>query len=108
MKSIYNSNSFYSLEQDCEYRFKMGEPFWHLYTDGNQSSIIFTSKADFKVGMNLIAISAIRHPNVKVFTFTLMNNHVHIIASGEKENCLIFFEYFKSKLQRYFARNGRC
>lgn len=107
MKSTYSSNSFYSLEQDCEYRFTMGEPFWHLYTDGNLTSIIFTSKADFKVGMNLIAVSAIRHPNVKVYTFTLMNNHVHIIASGVQEECLKFFEYFKSKLQRYFARNGR-
>jgi REP element-mobilizing transposase RayT len=86
----------------------MGEPFWHLYTDGNQSSIIFTSEADFKVGMNLIAVSAIRHTNVKVYTFTLMNNHVHIIISGNEDKCILFFEEFRSRLQRYFARNGRC
>lgn len=108
MKSTNCSNSFYNIEQNCEHKFIMGEPFWHLYTDGNQSSIIFTSEADFKVGMNLIAVSAIRHPNVKVYTFTLMNNHVHIIISGNEDKCILFFEEFRSRLQRYFARNGRC
>lgn len=108
MKNTNSGNSFYSLEQNCEHDFIINEPFWHLYTDGNQASIIFTSEADFIVGMNLMAVSTIRYPSIKVYTFTLMNNHVHLIISGDGNHCIEFFEYFRNRLQRYFARNGRC
>ena len=57
--------------------------------------------------MNLMATSALVCPKIKVFTFELMNNHVHVILSGPREECEKFFALFKAKLAKFFSRNGR-
>jgi hypothetical protein len=108
MKATTGNSSFLILEQNCEFLFSQNGPYWHLYTDGNKSDIIFTCKEDFIVGMNLLAVSAITNPDVRIYTFELMNNHLHIIMSGDRYRCRMLFTTFKKKLQRYFARNGKC
>lgn len=107
MKKDFDAVSFRDLEQDCEYRFMTGKPFWHLFTDGNKVDIIFSSVEDLKTGMNLLAVCCLRLPEVESFTFELMNNHLHIILSGDMDKCKELFEAFKSMLKRYFSRNGR-
>ena len=107
MINNFDAVSFRDLEQDCEYRFMTGKPFWHLFTDGNKVDIIFKSDEDFKAGMNLLAVCCLRFPDVIVLTFELMNNHLHMILSGLEERCRELFEAFKAMLRRYFARNGR-
>ena len=107
MKNDSVAGSFWDLERDCEFKFNQESPFWHLYTDGRKSDIIFSSKEDMIVGMNLIAISALSFTKIKIYTFELMNNHVHVILMGPRGECEKFFALFKSKLARFFARNGR-
>lgn len=107
MKTIVEAVSFRDLEQDCEYRFMNNAPFWHLYTDGTRNDIIFSSTEDFKAGMNIMGVCCLRSPYVKVLTFELMNNHLHIIMSGEKDRCMELFSMFKQLLRRYFTRNGK-
>ncbi len=107
MKTSIEAVSFRNLEQDCEFRFKKGEPFWHLYTDGSKADIIFSSNEDFKSGMNLLGVCALRTPEVKVYTFTLMNNHLHIILSGDPTKCRELFHMFRLMLQRHFIRSGK-
>lgn len=107
MKTILEAVSFRNLEQDCEHRFLIGGPYWHLYTNGNKADIIFCSDDDFKIGMNIIGICILRLSEVEVYTFELMNNHLHLILSGERRKCLELFETIKSMLKRYFRRNGR-
>ena len=107
MKNDSVAGSFWDLERDCEFKFSQESPFWHLYTDGRKTDMIFSSKNDMVVGMNLMAISALAFPNIKVYTFELMNNHVHIILKGPRDDCERFFALFKSKLARFFSRNGR-
>ena len=108
MKNDSVAGSFWDLERDCEFKFNQGSPFWHLYTDGHKSDIIFSTKEDMVVGMNLIAISVIAFPKIKVYTFELMNNHIHVILRGPRDECEKFFALFKSKLARFFSRNGRA
>lgn len=107
-KNSIDAVPFRDLEQDCEYRFMAGAPFWHLYTDGNNADIIFRTVEDFKTGMNMMAICTLRCPEVKVFTFELMNNHLHIILSGEKLKCVELFDMLRIRLQRYFIRRGNA
>lgn len=107
MKTDSVAGSFWDAERDCEFRFNQEGPFWHLYTDGHKNDIIFSCKEDMAVGMNLIAVSALAFPKIKVLTFELMNNHVHVILRGSCEDCEAFFALFKSKLAKFFARNGR-
>lgn len=93
-------------EMLCESAFAVGGPYWHLYTDGNQQSLLFADRQDMKVGMNLFAVSVVSH-SMKVYTFELMNNHVHVIFAGPQETGMEMFESFKIKLQRYFRKQKR-
>lgn len=107
MKRSIEAVSFRDLEQDCEYRFMRESPFWHLYTDGNTADIIFSSNEDFKSGMNILGVCCLRSPEIKVYTFTLMNNHLHIILSGNPQKCREMFDRFRLMLKRHFIRSGR-
>ena len=107
MKTSIEAVSFRDMEQDCEFRFQKDYPFWHLYTDGHKADIIFSDKEDFKSGMNLLGVCCLRSPEVKVYTFVLMNNHLHMILSGASSKVIELFDMFRLMLQRHFARSGR-
>ena len=107
MNTKTKAASFAAKEQECEYLFSTKGPFWHLYTDGNCSQILFCSEDDFKFGMNLMGICSGCFPEVRIYTFTLMNNHLHIILEGDKEEAENLFRMFRARLQRFFCVNGR-
>lgn len=94
MKDLYHTNSFESHM-----------PFWHLFTNGNEMQVIFSTAYDYKLAVNLLAISACLHPGVIILTFVLMSNHIHLVLSGEKDSCLAMFDCFKAKLMRALHDN---
>ena len=96
-----------SLEQQCEIMFEKSGPFWHLYTPGDSVEIIFADREDMLFGMNIVAICHSQHPEIGIYTFELMNNHVHFIMRGGKDECLDFFEAFKRRLRRWYQREDR-
>lgn len=101
------TETFYNREQEAEFLFNSEGPFWHLYTPGNLNSIIFTDDKDLKFAMNLIGQVAARVPEVEIYTFEVMNNHLHFILAGEEAKCRYFFELLKEKLGRYLRVKGR-
>ena len=106
MKNI-QSLSFAEKERICEASFLQEGPFWHLCTDGTKMQNIFTSKTEFETGMNLLAVSACRNPDVRIVAFELMSNHIHNILCGHKDACLRLFEDYKGRMKRVFKRAGR-
>lgn len=80
--------------------FNNHKPYWHLVTDGREMQDLFRSDEEFTFGINTLAASACRFPEIKIFTFVLMDNHVHIILSGDGEQCLQMFTQYKWKLSR--------
>lgn len=106
MKNI-QSLSFAEKERICEAVFLQEGPFWHLCTDGTKMQNIFTSEAEFETGMNLLAVSACRNPDVRIVAFELMSNHAHNILCGQKDACLRLFEDHKGRMKRVFKRAGR-
>ena len=46
---------FYEKEQKCEHLFRSEGPFWHLYTDGSKTDMLFAetvwgyAQADFRM-----------------------------------------------------------
>lgn len=93
-------------EEICENAFRRNGPFWHLYTPGDLTEIIFTCREEFVVGMNLVAVCLAAFPGLRILTFTLMNNHIHIILAGSREDALAFFDQFRKRLKRFLA--GAC
>lgn len=99
--------SYKEIELECEFRFGLNAQYWHLFTNGKTVDTVFDNREEFIVGMNLLAISKCHIPNVKIFTFNLMNNHLHIILAGHKDDCIRLFEDYKTRLKRYFSRKGQ-
>ena len=95
MTNFVSAEDFFSSSISC------GQRFWHLWTPENHQ-VLFTSEQDFKIGMNLIAISALLHPTVRVLTFELMSNHVHMTLSGTETAVHDLFNTFKKYLARHF------
>lgn len=99
--------NFFDAEAKCEALFSQSGPFWHLFTHGELSEIIFTNQEEFRVGMNFIGICADRCPDINVITFALMNNHIHIVMSGIETACQEMFDMFAAHLKMFFTRGKR-
>lgn len=96
-----------NTESACESAFRRNGPFWHLYTSGETMEIIFAGVADFLFGITLLGICAAAFPRCRILTFALMNNHLHVILAGSREDVLDFFQLYKKRLQRYISTGGR-
>ena len=94
-------------EEACELDFRRKGPYWHLYTPGDLTEILFTCKEEFLVGMNLVAVCLAAVPGLRLITFTLMNNHFHFIIAGNREDVTNFFLMYRKRLKRYLAGMGR-
>lgn len=93
-------------ERICENAFcQMGECY-HLWTPEN-FEIIFTNEADFKLGMSIIGICAKLFPDIKILTFELMTNHLHVTAVGYHDRIVAMFSTIKEMLKRCFKSQGR-
>ncbi len=73
---------------------------YHVYTNGLAKALWFHDEEDFIAGMNSVPACAIS-ADVRIYCFCLMNNHVHFILKGRKENCIKFIREFKRLSSRY-------
>lgn len=106
MPKVNSTLTWREAERMCEESFLSNGPFWHLPTDGNNQEIIFTNREDFVAAMNALAISFALFP-AKLISFELMHNHVHLILSGSRDDCVAAFKEFKRRLERHFMKRGR-
>ena len=83
--------------------------FYHCATEGLKDDVLFYSTAEFIAGVNRIALCMVRlgpdHP-VQVICFCLMDNHVHFILYGVKEDCLLFMESYKQATELWLRHHG--
>ncbi len=108
MSTISNTMAFSTKERGCEIRFSSKGKFYHMYTDGNSNHILFCSNEDFIYIMNLIGICSCHFKSVHIYTFAIMNNHLHFILECDQDNAEKMFAMLRGCLQRYYIRNGRC
>ena len=106
MKDLTSLN-FTQKEEICKRTFDKNGPYWHLYTDGTKMQDIFLGAEDYDVGMWILASAVCQVDGVEILTFELMGNHVHLILSGRREQCLQMFKLFKSRLARVMRKRGR-
>ena len=71
--------------------------FYHLFSDGFRTDVLFEDKKAFIAGMNMVALCFLKC-QVRILAFCLMDNHVHFILYGTLEECERFRDKF---LQRY-------
>ena len=100
--------TFAEKERECERRFEKSGPFWHLYTDGRIMGDFLCTEEDFKIAMTALAIATVLFKKVRIITFELMSNHIHLILNGEAEDCMRLFERLKARLKRILKTHERA
>lgn len=80
---------YFALESICQLRFQEAGPCFHVCTQ-EDLPIVFHNESEFKASMNVIALVCICCPEVKVYTFAVMDNHLHFLAAGREEVILDF------------------
>ena len=101
------TSEFAVKENFCEREFfELGECY-HLWTPEN-FEIIFTCGEDFKVGMSIVGIVAKLFPDIRVLTFEIMSNHLHLTAAGRLQRILEMFGSIREMLRRYFKSKERA
>ena len=77
--------SFREAEAKCEATFSYTKhDWWHLYTLGKETSIIFSDDDDYRYSMNQMAKCSSEFPELAIVAFELMSNHLHIVLTGEE------------------------
>ncbi|MBR5403218.1 MAG: hypothetical protein IK113_03220 [Bacteroidales bacterium] len=87
-----------------EYR-TLKKGYYHFCTDGLKGGLIFNNARQFAFGMFLMGLISILY-GVRIYAFTLMPNHIHIILSGTGIDCLKAFDYLKRKLSLRLVKDG--
>ena len=98
--------TFREREQSCEQTFLHSGQWWHLYTPGKETPVIFACSDDCRYAINLLARCSVECPPVHIAAFEIMSDHIHIAASGERDNLLAFFRLFRRRLARYFSNRS--
>ena len=106
MKKDFSALSFSEKERVCESIFIDNGPYWHVYTDGTKMQNIFCNEEDFIIGMWCLAAARHLCKSVRVITFELMGNHVHLIMAGTKEDCIKIFDLFATRLKKAFPKEN--
>jgi len=92
---------FINSERRCQVSFESVGPWYHLYTSGKTTGVILRDDDDFKYCMNLLARCCKEHPELIIVAFAIMDNHIHIVLSGDKAMIERMFAVFRRRLSRY-------
>ena len=98
--------SFRELELRCEMEFRELGNCWHIFTP-EKFPVVFGTRDDFKFGMNLIAVCAKVFPDIRILTFEIMSNHLHLTVAGQEERVRSFFRMLCEYLSVYLKRTDR-
>lgn len=99
--------SYAESERICEATFANGCPWWHLYTPGIDTSLIFADTEDFRYAINLLARCQKNVGTVLIVAFEIMSNHIHLVVSGNDDAIRCLFALFKRRLKWYLTTKGR-
>lgn len=76
--------------------------FFHVCTDGNQLPWLFKDTEDFIQGVNRSAICTYL-TGIQLYSFILMDNHVHFVCYGTKPACKDFINKYKNLSGKYIS-----
>ena len=99
-------NDFRNQEYRCSIAFESAGPFRHLWTPEDHP-ILFTSEAEFRTAMNIVGVCARLFPQVRIYTFEWMSNHLHMMLSGAEPDIRALFDLIKECLKRQLKSWGR-
>ena len=79
--------------------------YYHAATKGLESDVLFANKEQFIAGMNRVAFVSLSFPNVIVIAFCLMDNHIHLILWGTRDDCMSFMSMYKHMTEVWLSHH---
>lgn len=90
-------------ERYCQTTFDKSGNWYHLYTNGKEARSFLLDDDDFRFCVNLLARCAIVCRGMTIAAFAIMDNHIHIVVSGDKSIIENFFKSFRRRLSVYLS-----
>ena len=78
--------------------------YWHLYSTPLTDCLLFRNDKDKKYFLNRLALCLLAH-NIKIYAYCLMDNHIHLLISGEEADIDSFFLDLKRAYGKYVAQD---
>ena len=94
------TRDFYRMEAGCELRFRELGTCYHLCT-GENNRILFHNEREFKIAMNVIALSLRLFPDITALTFEVMSNHLHFALCGNVNRIHDWFKKMVALLKQH-------
>ena len=88
---------FLRLENMCQSRFVEAGRCFHVCSQENHP-VLFHTEEEFKAAMNTVAFAGLLFPDVRIFTFEIMDNHFHFLMAGGQEGIIALLKTLVSKL----------
>lgn len=67
---------------------------------GKETPLMFGTMEDYMFVMNVIAQMAFGYQDIRILTYEIMGNHIHILAEGHSDRLLTAFAFLKKRLTR--------
>ena len=84
--------------------FQSSLPYWHTYTSGKDTPVIFVNDNDMALVMNIIAQAAYLFTGkVFIIAFAVMNNHLHFVFSGDAHWVNEMMSFILKRINRAFG-----
>ena len=99
--------SFHEKESVCQKKFNDIRNIYHACTPENHP-LILTTDQDFKTAMTLLGICVHKHKLLRLLTFALMSNHLHLVVIGYEGDLMDMFEDFKKLLHKCILNDHTC
>lgn len=79
--------------------------YYHLCSDGWKEGVIFHTSSQYAAGVTSLALAAFRN-QVKIYAYTLMPNHFHILLSGTGKACVQMFTCLTRRCNKVLRKTG--
>ena len=76
--------------------------YYHLFSDGFRTDVLFEDIKAFVAAMNIVALCYLKC-QVRILAFVLMDNHVHFILYGTEHECMMFRDKFVHRYGMWFS-----
>lgn len=75
-----NVKTYSEKERRCNASFLSAGPYWHAYTSGKETPLLFSCTQDFAFAMNVVAQASNEFKGVTILAFEILNNHFHFVC----------------------------
>ena len=80
------------------------KPCYQINSKKLEKELLFRDEEDYIYGIDTLALILLQFPNVVVYAFTLMSNHIHLLLGGPEQECEAYYDAVMHRLSLWLKR----